>query len=94
MAPHIADGWPEVIPAPHTPNGRLIRREGPSPDDAASRIRELEAALATARAEGVREGIERVKAEPLSMVEYPSRTIVDIACDRAIAAFQKEQDRG
>lgn len=25
FAPGIADGWPEVIPAPHTPNGRLVR---------------------------------------------------------------------
>ena len=27
MAPGIADGWPEVIPAPHTPHGRLVRRQ-------------------------------------------------------------------
>lgn len=26
MAPGIADGWPEVIPAPHSKNGRLVRR--------------------------------------------------------------------
>lgn len=26
FAPGIADGWPEVIPAPHTKNGRLVRR--------------------------------------------------------------------
>lgn len=32
MAPGIADGWPEVIPAPHTRNGRLVRRVYPSPD--------------------------------------------------------------
>ncbi len=29
MAPGIADGWPKVIPAPHTPHGRLVRREYP-----------------------------------------------------------------
>lgn len=26
MAPGIADRWPAVIPAPHTPNGRLVKR--------------------------------------------------------------------
>jgi len=26
MAPGIADGWPPVIAAPHTKNGRLVRR--------------------------------------------------------------------
>lgn len=25
FAPGIAAGWPEVIPAPHTQNGRLVR---------------------------------------------------------------------
>jgi len=28
MAPGIGDGWPEIIPAPHTPNARLKRMEG------------------------------------------------------------------
>ncbi len=28
MAPGIADGWPEIIKAPHTKNGRLVRRDG------------------------------------------------------------------
>jgi hypothetical protein len=28
FAPGIADGWPKVIAAPHTPNGRLVRRDG------------------------------------------------------------------
>ena len=27
MAPGIADGWPDVIPAPHTKNGRLVKRK-------------------------------------------------------------------
>jgi hypothetical protein len=27
FAPGIADGWPEVIAAPHTHNGRLVRRQ-------------------------------------------------------------------
>ncbi len=26
FAPGIADGWPAVIPAPHSKNGRLVRR--------------------------------------------------------------------
>lgn len=26
FAPGIADGWPAFIPAPHTKNGRLVRR--------------------------------------------------------------------
>ena len=26
FAPGIADGWPDVIPAPHTKNGRLVKR--------------------------------------------------------------------
>ena len=26
FAPGVADGWPAVIPAPHTKNGRLVRR--------------------------------------------------------------------
>lgn len=26
MAPGIADGWPDVIKAPHTKNGRLVKR--------------------------------------------------------------------
>ena len=26
FAPGIADGWPEVIPAPHTKHGRLVKR--------------------------------------------------------------------
>jgi len=25
FAPGVADGWPEIIPAPHTKNGRLKR---------------------------------------------------------------------
>lgn len=29
FAPGIADGWPDVIPAPHTPNGRLVKRQFP-----------------------------------------------------------------
>ena len=33
FAPGIADGWPEVIPAPHTANGRLVRREYPTPNN-------------------------------------------------------------
>ncbi len=32
MAPGIADGWPEIIKAPHTKNGRLVRRDG-NPSD-------------------------------------------------------------
>lgn len=28
MAPGSSDGWPEIIPAPHTPNARLKRVEG------------------------------------------------------------------
>lgn len=28
FAPRIADGWPPVIAAPHTKNGRLVRRNG------------------------------------------------------------------
>jgi hypothetical protein len=28
FAPNIADGWPMVIAAPHTKNGRLVRRDG------------------------------------------------------------------
>lgn len=27
FAPNIADGWPGVIDAPHTPHGRLVRRD-------------------------------------------------------------------
>ena len=27
FAPGIADGWPKVIPAPHTKNGRLVLRK-------------------------------------------------------------------
>lgn len=27
FAPGVADGWPKVIPAPHTKNGRLVRRK-------------------------------------------------------------------
>ena len=27
FAPGIADGWPKVIPAPHTKNGRLVQRK-------------------------------------------------------------------
>jgi len=30
MVPGIADGWPETIAAPHTRNGRLVRRFVPS----------------------------------------------------------------
>ena len=41
MAPGVADGWPKVIPAPHTPNGRLIRCEGPSPDELRRRFDQL-----------------------------------------------------
>lgn len=41
MAPGIADGWPEVIPAPHTPNGRLVRRECASPMDELEKLREV-----------------------------------------------------
>lgn len=26
FAPGIADGWPDIIPAPHTKNGRLVKR--------------------------------------------------------------------
>lgn len=26
MAPGIAHGWPDMIPAPHTKNGRLVKR--------------------------------------------------------------------
>ena len=52
MAPRIADGWPEIIPAPHTPNGRLVRREMPSPDE-----------IAAAEARGVERGIEMVRAD-------------------------------
>lgn len=26
MAPGSSEGWPAVIPAPHTKNGRLVRR--------------------------------------------------------------------
>ena len=39
MAPCISDGWPPIIDAPHTPNGRLKRMEG----DPLARIAELEA---------------------------------------------------
>ena len=28
FAPDIAKGWPEVIAAPHTKNGRLVRQDG------------------------------------------------------------------
>lgn len=31
MAPGIGDGWPEIIPAPHTKNARLVRRSDPHP---------------------------------------------------------------
>lgn len=44
FAPGIADGWPTIIPAPHTPHGRLIRVEG-SPEAEIERLqRELEEA--------------------------------------------------
>lgn len=29
FAPGVADGWPEVIKAPHTENGRLLKRQWP-----------------------------------------------------------------
>lgn len=40
FAPGIADGWPEIIPAPHTKNGRLVRKEG-DPSDAKARLHQL-----------------------------------------------------
>lgn len=45
FAPGVADGWPEVIPAPHTKNGRLVRRQGSHAllDVAAERRRQQEA---------------------------------------------------
>lgn len=45
MAPGIADGWPEVIAAPHTKNGRLFRCQGSHAllDVAAERRRQQEA---------------------------------------------------
>ena len=45
MAPGIGDGWPEVIPAPHTPNARLKRMDG----DPAKTITKLQADLAAER---------------------------------------------
>lgn len=45
MAPGIGDGWPEVIPAPHTPNARLKRMDG----DPAKTITQLRADLSAAR---------------------------------------------
>lgn len=34
FAPGIADGWPSVIPAPHTKHGRLVKRRFPALGDA------------------------------------------------------------
>jgi len=45
MAPGIGDGWPEIIPAPHTPNARLKRMEGDPTSELATlraRVAELE----------------------------------------------------
>jgi len=53
MAPGIGDGWPEIIPAPHTPNARLKRMDGdPVTEITALRqqLAEREAELAEARA--------------------------------------------
>lgn len=63
MAPGIADGWPKIIPAPHTPNGRLVRVEG-DPDKEITQLRaHLAAQLAESRAEceRLREALERVR---------------------------------
>ena len=46
MAPGISDGWPEIIPAPHTRNGRLVRREG-RPEEAIEQCKRLRKALDT-----------------------------------------------
>ena len=40
FAPGIADGWPKVIPAPHTKNGRLVRRDG-DPSDLLAALKEV-----------------------------------------------------
>ena len=32
FAPSIADGWPSVIPAPHSRSGRLVLRQVPEED--------------------------------------------------------------
>jgi hypothetical protein len=67
----------------------------PTPADGiVRRLKRLEAERDAAYAKGVEEGIGRVKAEPISMVAYPSRLIVDEACSRALAAFRKEQADG
>ena len=44
MAPGIADGWPDVIPAPHTSNGRLVKKEG-NPSEILSENKKLRETL-------------------------------------------------
>lgn len=44
MAPGVGDGWPEIIPAPHTPNARLKRMDG-DPMEMQAEIERLRAQL-------------------------------------------------
>lgn len=68
MAPGIADGWPEVIKAPHTRNGRLVRRNG----DPAEMLAALKALVAAIHAQGLRLGPLTADAEcAIAKVEVP-----------------------
>lgn len=54
MAPGIADGWPEVIKAPHSPHGRLVRRNG-DPSELLSALTALVADYEALLGDGVTE---------------------------------------
>jgi hypothetical protein len=82
MAPGVADGWPKIIPAPHTPNGRLVRQESPTPNE-----------VAAVAARGVERGIEMVRHQIHEMRLHKSTDAED-ACDRALAAFRAEAEGG
>lgn len=60
LAPGIADGWPLVIPAPHSKNGRLVRRSGDPGELLAVAVKVLNALYGPAECTHGNEGDEDI----------------------------------
>ena len=96
MAPGIGDGWPEVIPAPHTPNARLKRMDG----DPAKTITKLQADLAAERERAEKAESEASRYESLHIrcseayvTVRNQLTLAEQQRDAAVETLDKIEDR-